>query len=399
MSGPDRSPGWDKRVVNRIAREEYGSLKAMFEAHGWSADGRRLGQIAPTRVVETYGSVAAFEKAHELGADGNAVLNPKAAIFGDTPDVWLTSAHDFDPSRWGMLAFTEQWMRDRFVDESRPGALVVIYGTNQCVDPAERGKILGVQQQTHLIGSQRDFIPAERYADGQRDVANRHRWQFGVKAIRAWRVPPQLRPDARTFFPETLKPGMETTIGARGRRLSPEEAQKLLLLDLEEVEVFGGASDGARSSAPAYVALSPSRQGPVSKAPFMVREAEGPKHIYILKLEGDIQPFLDEPADGRMIVKYGMSQNPQARCKAFNAALPGQILKWHVLKTSEGHPAAPFPTSEPALAGEAAIYKSLMESASEGARSLGNEFFLTGVEAVEQAWTRGVAVACDWKTR
>jgi hypothetical protein len=298
-----------------------------------------------------------------------------------------------------MLAFTEQWMRDRFVDESRPGALVVIYGTNQCIDPAERGKVMGVQQQTHGVGSQRDFIPADRFAEGQRDLANRHRWQFGVKAIRAWRVPPELRPDARAFFPETLKPGMETTIGARGRRLQPEEAQKLLLLDLEEVAVFGGASDGAGSSVPAYVALSPSRQGPVSKAPFMVREAEGPKHIYILKLGGDIQPLLEGPADGRMIVKYGMSQNPQARCKALNAALPGEMLKWHVLKTTEGCEGAPFPSSDPALAGEAAIFKSLMESASEGVRSLGNEFFLAGVEAVERAWTRGVAVGRDWKAR
>ncbi len=146
----DRSPGWDKRCINAVAKRDYGGLQPMFTAHGWDAGDRVTSQVAPSLVVAAYGSVAAFEAAHP------AVLpNPLQVIEDADPDVWLTSYYGFTPDSWGLLGFTQEWMRRDFLASSRPGALVVIYGAGGAPDPAERGRILGISNNpTFKAGSE-----------------------------------------------------------------------------------------------------------------------------------------------------------------------------------------------------------------------------------------------------
>lgn len=392
MIEPTRGPGWDKKAVNRIAKDHYGSLDQMFQAHGWSLDGRVISQIAPTKVVQTYGSIAAFERAHENGADGNAMLHPIAAIEGEAPDVWLTSYYGYDPENWGLLAFTMIEDRAKFLRESKPGALVVIYGTKN-LGGDEGGKVLGVQQVSHVIGSAQDYVEPGHWAAKQRESADQ--WNFAVQCVRAWKIPVEYRPTVEEFAPQTYSTDYAQTIGRRGRKLTADEARKLLAMPLYEIPVYRGAPVDVGPPKTGPVVFAPSKPGPVSQQPYMVPEAEGPKHLYILRLRGKVKHFIDGELDGRDIVKVGFSVSPDTRMQAFNAALPGNQFEWEVYRSTfaEGQP--PFESSKPALEGERAMKEYLLDS--DNGASLGREFFVASSKKIEKAWQAALNAARNWK--
>ena len=60
----NRAPGWDAKEIARIAKETYGGLEQMFEAHGWPERGAAMMPSQQRRVADTYGSVEAFVKKH-----------------------------------------------------------------------------------------------------------------------------------------------------------------------------------------------------------------------------------------------------------------------------------------------------------------------------------------------
>jgi hypothetical protein len=63
-TAPNRKPGWDAKVISRVATDRYGSMDKMFEAHKWPERGSRMMTSAPGRIKSAYGSVAAFEEKH-----------------------------------------------------------------------------------------------------------------------------------------------------------------------------------------------------------------------------------------------------------------------------------------------------------------------------------------------
>jgi hypothetical protein len=395
VSEPSRQPGWDKRAINQIASDLYGGLGPMFEAHGWETGGRVISQIAPTKVVQTYGSVEAFVRAHQDGREWNAMLDPLAAIRADPPQVFLKSFHGFDPETWGFLGYTEASSREKFVRESKPGALLVVCATSKAPNSKERLRVLGMQQQSHIYGTKWDFLAPERQAAEQSDPARVDAWANALKALRAWRIPEEDRPFVRDIFPDTHKGGANgTAIGSYGLRLTLEEALRILDLPLYEVSVFGSAPVEALIPGPAQQILSPSRPGPVSQSGYMVREAEGPKHLYILRLHGDADKFLGYGASGHSILKVGFSVSPQTRCDAHNVALPACAFEWKVEKSTYAEQRSPFPSSRHALAGEGEMKKLL---ANEG-KSLGGEFFLAETKSVDRAWKAAIVAAENWKS-
>ncbi|WP_066592562.1 hypothetical protein [Sphingomonas pruni] len=389
-----RDPGWDRQAIMRLASEQYGNLESMFDAHGWSDDGRIRSHVAPTKVVQTYGSVEAFVRAHETGRDWNPMLDPLVAIKSDPPQVFLKSFHGFDPETWGFLGFTKATSRDRFIRESKPGALLVVCATSKAPDKSERLRVLGMQQQSHLLGDKWQFLAPERQPAERADPERVNAWLHALRAIRAWRIPKENRPYVRDIFPDTHNGGDNgTAIGSYGLRLSKADALRVLELPFYEVPVFGGGPVEALIPGPAEQVLQPSRPGPVSKAGFTVREAEGPKHLYILRLHGNADQFLGYSTGGRWIVKVGFSVSPDTRCLAHNRALPACAFKWRIEQSTHAQGRLAFPSSGHALAGENAMKESLVR---EG-RSLGGEFFLADTQALDRAWKAAIIAAENWK--
>ena len=388
-----RAPGWDKQAINQIARDCYGDLQEMFHAHGWSTDNRVISQIAPTKVVETYGSVASFVKAHEDGRDLNPVLDPMVAFKSDPPQVFLKSFHGFTPESWGFLGFTREFAREKFVRESKPGALLIIAGTSKADDPRERLRILGMQQQSHIHGTKWDFLSPDRHDDERNDPERVDGWYFALKALRAWKIPAEHRPLVRDIFPKIHTGGRNgTAIGAYGMRLNCDDARQFLELPLYETTIYGGQPVDALLPAPAANILQPSKPGPVSQTGYMVREAEGEKHLYILKLQGETDQFLGYAASGCVVIKVGFSVSPQMRCAAHNQVLPACAFRWQIERSTFAEKRNPFPSSKHALAGESAM-KDLLK---QDGKSLGGEFFLASKTAIDRAWKVAIHAAENW---
>ena len=59
-TGHAKAPGWDAKAIHKIAREEFGGLKEMFEHHGWTERGSDMMRHVQSRVKEHYGSIDVF---------------------------------------------------------------------------------------------------------------------------------------------------------------------------------------------------------------------------------------------------------------------------------------------------------------------------------------------------
>lgn len=384
------SQGGDAQAIKRIAESYYGGYGNMFEAHGWPERSTKIMPAVQSRVVETYGSVRAFEQAHERGD----LMFPMEAIKADPPNVWLTSFYGFKPEEWGLLGFTDEGRRQSFLNGSQPGVLVVIYGAGEA-SKSDLGKIIGIQQCSHQTGHTSKFMSPAEWVAKERDPDRRNKWNFAVKATRAWRVTPESRMLVTDFAPEATASGAWQHIGARGVRLSRQEALNILKLDLQEIDVYGENPIIGSVPGSAKEILAPSKAGPASQNPYVTRESEGPKHLYILKLVGDADGFLGEKANGHIIIKAGFSRSPQTRCDDHNRALPRCAYRWEVLWSGITSRYDPYPTSEHAKAGEQAMQRVLCTE--HRGRSLGGEFFLAEPALIDEAWHAGNSKAKEYK--
>ena len=318
---------------------------------------------------------------------------PMEAIKAAPPNVWLTSFYGFAPEEWGFLGFADESRRDSFVRGTQPGVLVVIYGAGKA-SKEELGKIIGILQCSHQIGTARDFMAPDAWLKKERDTESQGKWNYAVKVTRAWRVTPESQMEVREFAPVATARNAWQHIGSRGEPLSHKEALNILKLDLQEVDVYGENPIIASALGTAKEILAPSRAGPVSQSPFVTREAEGPKHLYILKLCGDTDAFLGEPSEGKLIVKAGFSKSPRTRCDDFNRALPKCAFRWEVLYSGSLSGFEAYPTSAHAIAGERVMHTVLCTG--PRGRSLGGEFFLAESALVAQAWDDGNYAAKEY---
>lgn len=380
---PNYAQGGDAQAISRVAEANYDSYANMFELHGWPERGNKIMPAVQSRVVNAYGSIRAFERAHEP----DSIMSPMEAISTDPPNVWLTSFYGFGPEGWGFLGFADEERRRGFIKSSRPGALIVVYGGSQA-PKEERGKIIGIQQCSHRLAHSRYFMAPHMWTDKQRNPETEGRWNYAVKAVRAWRIQESSRMDVRQFASESTASGAWQHIGARGVRLSWAEAQKILTLDLEEVDVYGESPILGSSPASAEEIFAPSRAGPVSQNPFLTKESEGPKHLYILRLTGNADAFVGDSVGRKLVIKAGFSKFPLSRCGAHNRTLPGKCaFKWEIYYSGDGSGHEPYPSSEHAKAGERAMQEVLCRE--PAGKSLGGEFFLAEPELIDEAWTQG----------
>ncbi len=385
------SPGGDTQAISRIANEYYGSLRNMFEVHGWPERGNQMMPAQQSHVAETYGSIHAFEELHRRTDN---LLFPMEAIYSNPPDVWLTSFYGFKPGEWGFLGFTEETARRSFIERSRPGVLVAIYAATARAPDDERGNVVGILQCSHRTGHAKEFLAPTAWLQKEANPESKGKWNYAVKVERAWRVTPETRMPVRQFAPDATASEAWQHIGSRGAKLTRGEADNILKLNLQEVAVFGALPVLDSLPGGARQILAPSKAGPVSQNSYTVREAEGPKHLYILKLRGDADAFLGDQTKGHVIVKAGFSCSPKSRRDTLNSAFPNFAFRWEVLHSGADYGRAPYPTSAHAKAGEKVMQTVLCEV--PHARSLGGEFFLAHPDQITKAWEAGNKAAREF---
>jgi hypothetical protein len=395
MSKEVRRPGWDAKAIKEVVQQHYnGRLADLFEEHGWPERGAAMMPAQGRRIASIYGTIDAFVASHRRGREGNFVLNPAAALRARPPQVVLTAYWGFDPENWPCLTFTDESRLQYFLNETRPGFFCVIYGNNTSYVSAEmRGRVIGIYQLSHQTGDTEDFLSPSGLKRKRDIQANENSWKYAFRAIRAWQVAPDSAPPVADFANESYSPDHGMVISRYGTMLSGAEARKIFDLDLIPRPLFGTefASDGVLEKG--KNALKPSRPGPVSQTSFFSREAEGPKHLYVLQLEGNSRHFLGHDCGNQRIVKVGFSKSPATRRDDHNRALPECAFAWRVLKSTLSEGVGPYATSHHAKAGEQEMIRRLLASG----KSLGGEFFLADDDAIEAAWLAGKRVAGKWK--
>ncbi len=320
-------------------------------------------------------------------------LAPKHESLPLGRDVWLTSFWGFEPADWGCIGFADEARRTRFLNQTSSGVLVAIYVTKGKGPQDMRGKVVGVLEMSHKTGDAQDFISGDRWAEKEGDPESRGKWPFAVQATRAWRIIREDWTPVEMLFPETYDASRAELIGASGARTSLEEAERLLQLDVFEVPVYGQARQVDPTLQTLETALTPSRAIPPASKPYWVGETDGPKHLYILTLHGDIAAYLGRPladVDGKSIIKVGFSKSPLTRRDQIQSAYPRGAFQWKVLRPADLTAPAPYSNAAVAIVGEDAMKKRLVD---EKAEVLGGEFFLADDWLVHSTWTAGRVAA------
>lgn len=312
-------------------------------------------------------------------------MTPYEAITANKPNVWLTSFYGFDPSKWGFLGFTNKGERKHFLEHTKEGALVVIYGHKSLSPKEQQGKVIGILQMSRLVNNAKTFMHPSEWAKKEGDRSSKGRWDNAIKATRAWKVVPESYVQIDDFAEKSYTDGRWQHIGSYGVPLTVSEAAKILELTLIETNVYGQIEIDGAVPVLGKDLLQPSKAGPVSQNGYFTREAEGPKQNYILTLDGDANAFLGYPAEARRIVKVGMSVSPPTRRDTFNTALPVGAYSWSLLVSNELDGRAPYESSKLGLIGE----KKMKEFLVAQGISLGGEFFLASDEAIAAAWAAG----------
>ncbi|WP_421852648.1 hypothetical protein [Novosphingobium sp.] len=382
-----REPGWDAKAISAVIAQHYdGRLANLFQAHGWPERGQAMMPAQGQRIVSVYGSVEAFERAHQDGLAGNQVLNPLATLEGPDPKVVLTAYWGFTPEDWPCLTFTDEGRLRTILAETQPGFLGVVYGNNTASVPKEmRGRVVGIYQLSHQTGDTETFLSPAGLKRKHEVEPKAGSWNHAFRALRAWQVAPDSAPLVSDFANETYATERGMAISRFGAFLTRTEARKILDLELVPRPLFGAEMTSDFVLERGRDALKPSRPGPVSQSAYMVREAEGPKHLYILQLEGNADHFLGYASEGRRIIKVGFSRSPAVRRDDHNRALPAGAYRWRILKSTLDEGLDPYPVAAHAKAGEQAMISDLIHAG----RPLGGEFFLADDEAIERTWAIG----------
>jgi hypothetical protein len=66
-SAKTRTPGWDSKLIAKIAQEKFGGYAEMFDHLNWPERGTKMVPAVQSRVKEKFGSVEAFAEFYGYG--------------------------------------------------------------------------------------------------------------------------------------------------------------------------------------------------------------------------------------------------------------------------------------------------------------------------------------------
>ena len=312
-------------------------------------------------------------------------------MAGARPNIFLKGYNGWDPEGWGGMGFTYPGDRANFLNMSRPGALVIIYGTGAPDTPADmKMRVLGAYQVSHESINLHSRL-SERHIERLVSTNRLSKWIHGVPAIKAWSLVGKTEVNVRVIdvMPNTWKKNAGSLEASRrGIQVSSKDIAKLRDLYWLEEPVFGESFAGTKDRIAKLEHFGPKPSNAVGAAehPFTyTREPPGPKRLYVLKLTGNVAQMCGlETRDvlDKEVYKVGFSMAPYIRRNAFNKTLPGDGYLWTLHKRQEDWCA----TQKLAIVGEDMMKQHLKTNA----KSLGFEFFLSSPQELDNAWNKAL---------
>ena len=252
------------------------------------------------------------------------------------------------------------------------------------IDPELKGKIAGFYLVSHETGDRNEFTHPHHH---HREI---DKWRHSLRAVRAFSYLPEHRLDITDFDPGIL--ARARSVAAMGEVITDPEQVKLLRdTPWTEVEVYTpvAASEEGNLGGAGSKGMVPA--GPASAEGYVVANGTQwlPRELYILRLQGDTDAYLGKPADGRIIVKIGLSASPDLRRQAFQKSMPQGAFSWKIDRTNKTCGLRSYPNHEVAVRGENAMKKHLAAHADW----LGGEFYLATEDDIDAAWEAGCRAA------
>lgn len=321
---------------------------------------------------------------------------------------------EFIPEEWGCIGFKIESRMNGFIERTGVGSIFAIYLTKQDGDPSDdRGKVVGFVE----ISNKTDHI--SNLASEESIQRSQGRWLHGVEVTHAWRVIQEHKQVVETIFLDTYDPNSGQTIAAQGRHVKETNFNNIKELEVRAVNVYGQPplpdaepeietvedilrvreiqlyqQDGKPKKPKPMTGddiVRASRAGPISKDGYFVKDPDGERYLYILKLKGSPENWLGEnpffDIRNRIIVKIGFSHDPQKRKRQIQSSYPLGQFEWDVMFPTE-FIGAHAPNGDTALIGEAAMKKFFYEH--PDAESLGGEFYLVPKNICKKCFDAGL---------
>lgn len=379
--------GGDAKAISRIASEFYGGFRQMFDAHGWDAPGEKLMILAPPFIKEQYGSIQAFEAAHQ-----ERVSRKHSSAF----DIWdrgysvlFTSFWGWSPETWGTVGWSGNRglaRRSNLLAQLTDPFITVCYVTSNktYTDPTLKGRIAGFYLVSHETGDRDQFTHPIHH---EREVG---KWRHSLRALRAFSYLPEHRLNVTDLDPGL--PGRARSVSAMGEVLTdPDQIKLLRETPWVEVEVYTPASAWRSGTEPDDARHGMVPAGPASSDGYVVAGGSQwtPRELYVLRLDGDIDAYLGRPAEGRAIIKVGLSASPDLRRQSIQKAMPRGAFRWKIDRTTRSCGLTLCPNHAVAVKGEDSMKRHLAAQA----EWLDGEFYLATEDDIDAAWHFGCQAA------
>lgn len=316
-------------------------------------------------------------------------------FWTDETSVLFTSFWGWTPETWANVGWSKErgrTYRDNLLKRVTNPFIAVIYVTR---DPDKRdlelvGKVAGFYLMSHETGDRDKFSHPCQW--------RRHpeKWRNSIRANRAFTYiadPPLI---AKEFEP-ALSTGAAQSIAGWGKVLT-DHSQISVLRNLPwREEAIYRAEIPCEASEEEQAILGMVRAGPNAVQPFLVspNTATLGWQLYVLRLDGKTDAFLDRPSDGRSIFKIGLSRTPDTRRRDLQKAMPLGAFRWRSEQMADRPPIGSKYSFDAAVAGETAMKLFLAQNA----EWLGGEFYLATKEQIEEAWQLGNSAAGSFKTK
>ena len=316
-------------------------------------------------------------------------------VWKDNDPALLKSQWGWDPKRWGFLAFTDKGRRNRLASKMQKPFIGLIYSTRNI--PADQREMAGKVCGFYILSDQ----PVDRadYAvPSPQPDPNAGRWLHGLRPYSAFSFLPEDRKVAAALFGEFNEKNTWRSIGHHGREMDPKDIRLggLRSLRVTEAALFKPWNDEPPTALEVRPCLPWTKAGPEQKNGYWVEPSDPNlrRSLYILRMVGDEEHFLNERPAGRWIVKIGLSYAPDRRLDALSASLPKGRFNWQRL-----HPDTIAPDEMPysfaqAKSGEDDMKRYL---GSISGSHLGGEFYAATSEEIKEAWRLGNETASAFK--
>ncbi len=304
--------------------------------------------------------------------------------FSSASSVWLTGFWGFSPEEEGILGFTDERDRTRFLGLMGERQLVCIYGA---ASPNTDRRI--VHQLLGILDLERTPIDSwdkmsEHAKKRNISLGFQRKWRFAMPARRAWRTSHNL--DVKQIFPRSYDPANGRYIARFGTWLDKAEAKWLLeRVPFVETSVFGEPPLSATvSTAPAAMEtrFHPSRAvlGGFGTRSFEVRDR--PHCLYLAHFPAHPELMAGRHIEkGTSVVKIGITGDIKIRLKALNLSFaPSALVEWKILRTAN------FADREQAAAAEQKFKDKALSGF--GGVSLGKEFFVLKTTQAEMLFNQ-----------